>query len=313
MRRLLPLILAVAGLILACFLASPRPDSFGLDRIGPAAFLPEQGGVAPFPAPDVVGLEDLAELSAPAEPVTSEPVSPSRAGVLVVDFVDGTSLATVEALGREINVALVWSSAVSEDEALARGRAEDLPATLERLKGNPLIEVAEPAVEMKAFGWIPTDLLPSDYPNDPGWSRQWNLQRIGAPAGWKAGGGRGVRVAVLDTGILAVPDLAGIKLEVGRSFVPGVPTAQDDVGHGTHVAGTIAQATDNGLGVAGIAPQVTLIPYKVLSKQGFGQSDWIAAAVDEAVDQGADIINLSLGAPTPRCCIERSSRRSPQV
>ncbi len=77
--------------------------------------------------------------------------------------------------------------------------------------------------------------------------------------------------------------------------MPGHPTAADDHGHGTHVAGTIAQATHNGVGAAGIAPNATILPYKVLSASGGGQSTWIAAAIDDAVDNGAQVINLSLG------------------
>ena len=69
----------------------------------------------------------------------------------------------------------------------------------------------------------------------------------------------------------------------------------DDHGHGTHVAGTIAQATNNGVGVAGVAPNATILPLKVLSASGSGETAWIAAAIDDAGDEGAQVINLSLG------------------
>ncbi|MCB9791885.1 MAG: S8 family serine peptidase [Alphaproteobacteria bacterium] len=78
-------------------------------------------------------------------------------------------------------------------------------------------------------------------------------------------------MAVLDTGVSVVEDLTEGRVEQGFSFVPGVKSAADDHGHGTHVAGTIGQATNNGLGVAGVAHEVTIVPYKVLSASGLGR------------------------------------------
>nr|MBA2321036.1 peptidase S8 [Deltaproteobacteria bacterium] len=132
--------------------------------------------------------------------------------------------------------------------------------------------------------------------DDPLYERQWNLRAMGAPAGWAlTPRGRGIVVAVIDTGVAQVEDLAGTEVLEGASFVPGVESARDDQGHGTHVAGTIAQTTNNGIGVAGVAPAATILPVKVLSASGSGQSAWIAAGIDWAVDEGADVINLSLG------------------
>src|SRR5207253_229267 len=73
--------------------------------------------------------------------------------------------------------------------------------------------------------------------------------------------------------------------------------AADDQGHGTHVAGTIAQTTNNGLGTAGLAYCATLMPVKVLNKQGFGSVANVAEGIRFAADEGAQIINLSLGGP----------------
>jgi len=206
-------------------------------------------------------------------------------GTLVVDLVDGFD--DLEGLSNTLGVPVTWASDVSADEALAVAEVPDLPAALELLAGDPRVEAAEQAIAFQMLG----------APNDPLWSKQWNLQRIDAPAGWDAGGGDGVVVAVIDTGVAPVEDLAGVHLLPGRSFVDGVDSSMDDQGHGTHVAGTIAQATNNRLGAAGVAPKATLLPIKVLSREGFGRSDWIAAAIDYAADEGADVINLSLGGP----------------
>lgn len=226
------------------------------------------------PSPPQGGLDDAAG-----------PEVTHQAGVLVVDFLDGTDEQTIRSLAERTGVPLAYSSSVSADEALTSASVDDLAAAMALLTGEPSIEAIEPAVTMQAFG----------YPDDPRYDEQWNFRLIGATTGWRVGAGRGVKVAVIDTGVTQGPDLEGVKVLEGMSFVPGIATAADDQGHGTHVAGTIAQATNNGLGVAGLAPMVTLLPYKVLNAQGSGRSDHIAAAVDQAVDEGADIINLSLG------------------
>jgi serine protease len=227
-------------------------------------------------------------------------------GTLAVDLVDGIDQAGVDALAHELGLTFEWTSPVSHDDALLRTTPSDPTAALAALRADPRVEAAEPLIEMQALG----------APNDPLWPKQWNLHGLGVEAGWRAGGGRGVTVAVLDTGITRVEDLVGTRFAEGLSFVPGVDSTEDDVGHGTHVAGTIAQATDNGIGVAGVAPGVTLLPMKVLGASGGGSADRIAAAVDEAADRGAQVINLSLGGPHSavlHLAVEKAVRRGVSV
>jgi serine protease len=228
----------------------------------------------PQPVPSAAGV---------ADPTVAEHVP----GTLILDLLDDTPERQVEALELELGMDLVLSSPESADEGLYRVEVDDLADAVARLEGHALVEVAEPVLQFEALG----------YPNDPMWDQQWNMEMIDAPAGWRTGGGKGVKVAVIDTGISPVEDLQGVPMTKGKSFVPFVRKPLDDHGHGTHVAGTIAQATNNGVGVAGVAPNVTLMPYKALSRQGFGSSDWIAAAIDHAADNGADVINMSLGGP----------------
>lgn len=126
---------------------------------------------------------------------------------------------------------------------------------------------------------------------------QWHLPVIHAEEAWGQGvTGAGVRVAVVDTGIwYHHPDLwANIDLAAGATFVPGTNDFLDDNGHGTHVAGIIA-AANNGWGTIGIAPNATLIPVKVLAADGIGRISWFISGIVHAVNQDADIINLSLG------------------
>ena len=109
-------------------------------------------------------------------------------------------------------------------------------------------------------------------PNDPDFaSRQWALSTINAPQAWDVvTGSAGIVIAIVDTGIdFGHPDLAG-QLTAGVSFVPGAYSAQDDHGHGTHVAGITAASTNNGIGMAGLAWNVRLMPIKVLDYRGEG-------------------------------------------
>ncbi|MFN2617042.1 MAG: S8 family serine peptidase, partial [Thermoleophilaceae bacterium] len=136
--------------------------------------------------------------------------------------------------------------------------------------------------------------------NDPLFPKQWGLTQINAPGAWARGvKGSGVTVAVVDTGVdLNHPDLQS-KLVAGRDFVAGkrdCPAGpQDENGHGSHVAGIAAAATDNGIGVAGTAPDSKIMPVRVLDADGSGTVEDIVAGIRFAADHGAKVINLSLG------------------
>ncbi|TMM18972.1 MAG: hypothetical protein E6G01_02835 [Actinobacteria bacterium] len=143
-------------------------------------------------------------------------------------------------------------------------------------------------------------------PNDPFWPQQWNLTQIGLPAAWAASTGRGVKIGIVDTGVdVGHQDLAG-KVVAGTSCVNSggnssscTGSPQDDNGHGTHVAGIAAAATNNGLGVAGTAPDAQLVVAKVLDSRGSGNFSDVNAGIMWVVDHGARVVNLSLGDSTP--------------
>lgn len=129
--------------------------------------------------------------------------------------------------------------------------------------------------------------------NDPGLSQQWALPMVGAPDAWATGTGAGVTIAVVDTGVhFGHEDLSG-KVLPGRNFVTPGAAAQDDNGHGTHVAGVAAALTNNGRGIAGVAPDAKILPVKVLNAEGQGST--VADGIRWAADQGVAVINLSLG------------------
>lgn len=133
------------------------------------------------------------------------------------------------------------------------------------------------------------------FPNDPLYGKQWNLRSINVEEAWKETQGEGVTVAVIDTGVSRVPDLKDTEFVKGYDFVNNRRQVSDDNGHGTHVAGTIAQSTNNSYGVAGIAHRAKIMPLKVLSAGGGGTISDIAEAIKFAADNGADVINMSLG------------------
>jgi thermitase len=132
---------------------------------------------------------------------------------------------------------------------------------------------------------------------DPGFQLQWGMVRIGAPAAWDQSRGSGVKVAVVDTGAdLDHPDLAGrLDTTSDYDFVNGDPTAEDDHGHGTHVAGIIGATLNNGAGVAGVANRCTVLPLKALDSDGSGYDSDVADAIRWAADHGASVVSLSLG------------------
>ena len=132
--------------------------------------------------------------------------------------------------------------------------------------------------------------------SDPLAGQQYSLDRMQVAAAWDASRGDGVTVAVLDTGAdFSHPDLAGKFVSRGKDFVNGDDDATDDHGHGTHVAGILGAATNNGVGMAGVGYNVRVLPGKVLGANGSGATDGIARGIVWAADQGARVINMSLG------------------
>jgi subtilisin family serine protease len=144
--------------------------------------------------------------------------------------------------------------------------------------------------------------LPAGASNDTSFAEQWALPRIGAPEAWTHSSGSGVRIGIVDTGVdLNHEDLAGKVVEhtscVGSAGDQAKcqGSAQDDQGHGTHVSGIAAAWKDNGVGVAGVAPDAQLVVAKALDAQGSGSLEDVNAGIKWVVDHGAKVVNLSLG------------------
>jgi len=164
------------------------------------------------------------------------------------------------------------------------GRELEIAAAL---NVDPGVIYAEPNYVYHAF-----DLIP----NDPSYSNQWAHPTIQSPGAWGiTTGSSDVVIAIIDTGVdLNHPDLAG-KLGAGYDFVGGDTTPFDENGHGTHVAGIAAAVTNNGVGVAGMSWGAQIMPVRVLNNQGSGYNTAITEGIIWAYQNGAHIINLSLG------------------
>ena len=168
-------------------------------------------------------------------------------------------------------------------------------------QNNVVVEYAEPNYMVQAQLFVPDDTR---------YDEQWNFDKINVPEAWgydttspKYGGDESIVVAVVDTGVayenresfIQASDLANTNFVDGYDFINDDTHPNDDHGHGTHVTGVIAQSTNNSLGVAGIAFNSSIMPVKVLDETGHGGMYEIAEGIDFAVENGADVINLSLG------------------
>ena len=262
-------------------------------------------------------------------------VGDAGTGALLLDLVEpedgeGGSEAELAALLADLGLAYEPAGFYSEGEHLYRvfGDEAALTALQARLAGNPLVEVVEPELMFSLVdgsdGASPVVDDPEAskqrrerfVPDDPLFSRQWHMEMIHTPEAWKITAGKGAIVAVIDTGVAwkdlpgtakQVPDLAGTAFVHGETFINGaLQDGLDDHLHGTHVAGTIAQTTNNAIGVAGVAFESTIMPLKVLSGDGRGSVPGIANAIRYAADHGAQVINMSLGGPLPSAVLGKA-------
>jgi len=166
---------------------------------------------------------------------------------------------------------------------LVRGMVVALPPQA-NLRGEAGILRVDEDAEVTALGKPAPAPVPQTIP--------WGISRVGANLAWPQTTGAGIKVAVVDTGIdLSHPDL---KVYGGYNAIYPAKTAADDNGHGTHVAGIIA-ALNNSVGVVGMGPQINLYAVKVLDRRGSGYVSDIIEGLDWAIQNGIQVVNMSLG------------------
>jgi serine protease len=247
----------------------------------------------------------LSEVAGVAPAAGADEVVP---GELIVDLRDDATPEQIAALEQEYSIDLEDNSAPGRAARLMRATVDpaQAQALLNRLATEAEVEAVAPERLATAFF----------KPNDPRYAEQWNLKRIGMERAWDVTKGKGVVVAVIDTGVAfekddkcyQARDFNRTKFAPGYDFVHDDKHPNDDNGHGTHVAGTIAESTNNGEGVAGVAFEATIMPLKVLSAHGSGSSADIADAIRFAADKGANVINMSLGMPFPDPIVRAACR-----
>ena len=172
----------------------------------------------------------------------------------------------------------------------------------------PTAAASEPDTE---FVLPPDELVPGDVRmlEAVGDTQDWGLVTIDAATAWKTTKGKGAVVAVLDTGIDANHrDFKG-QIKAVKDFTNSTSGSADVNGHGSFCAGTVA-AAENGVGMVGVAPEAQLVIGKVLSDRGSGMGSWIAAGIDWAVANDADVISLSLGSDGIDSRIEAAIKRA---
>ncbi|MDE2125369.1 MAG: peptidase S8 [Armatimonadetes bacterium] len=250
-------------------------------------------------------------------------------GRVAVQLRHGETTHDLLGIARLTGASLAWDGSRGEQLGVAVATVPPGAAALllPRLRHAPGVVTAD---RVHIFAAPPGEMLGEDEaaapppatgnaawsPNDPRYSEQWNFRMLHAEQAWSLTRGKGAVAAVIDTGVASADSAKGRRAEDfgATRFVPGWDfvhddnTPYDDNGHGTHVAGTIAESTDNGIGAAGLAFHAAIMPIKVLSASGGGTSDAIAEGIRWAADHGANIINMSLGGPFPDKVMESACR-----
>jgi serine protease len=231
---------------------------------------------------------------------------------VIVGYQQGAGFRTAARLARTMGVRATGPAPSTQTRLLRLPQGTSVPAALSRLRREPGVAFAEPDYIAHAAGalWFPNDRGSTH--RYGGWeSIQWNfmpLTGVNAPEAWanlrriRRPGGKGAVVAILDTGVAyrrwhkfrRSPDFRHTRFVAPHDFVSRNRFPLDRNGHGTFVAGVVAESTDNILGLTGLAYGASIMPVRVLDASGSGDEVTIARGIRYAVAHHANIINLSL-------------------
>ena len=251
--------------------------------------------------------------SMPQRPMTRRPFTAIAVLAAGCAVVPATASAAADRVPGEVVVKYnrATTAGLSRPHGPVVRKVKDVDQALAALRRRDDVAYAAPNVMARAAGYVPND--PGRKGTTPaGWQNtQWNFAGpfgVRAPEAWELlntlgrPGGKGVVIAVLDTGIAyrnrggyrASPDLDPKRFIKGYDFVGRDPYPLDRNGHGTHIASTIIENTNNGVGLTGLAYGARVMPVRVLNDAGEGDAFAIAQGVRHAARKGVDIINMSL-------------------
>jgi serine protease len=264
---------------------------------------PREGLQDPHPSPEISQTSD-------PDGAGPRPAGPERVeGELVIDLKDELSSSQLQSFAAEHGLSLRFSSDPGRmhNVTIATVGEPDMPSVLDRLAHDPRVETVDPNYLLKLTAMPMSESASGDFPDDPRFHEQWHMKMINVQQAWPISIGRDVVTAVIDTGVAyrqfddfhQVEDLDKTDFKTGYDFVNKRTEALDDQCHGTHVAGTVAQSTNNGKGVGGVAFGTRIMPVKVLSRTGSGTLADVADGIRFSADNGATVINMSLGGPFP--------------
>jgi serine protease len=232
-------------------------------------------------------------------------------GEIIVKFKPGVRDEVIRDLNQRHGCSVLSISRFAGFKRLRIPKGKTVEEMVEIYSKNPNIDYAEPNY-IAYILWAPNDIH---------YELQWHMDNpvysgINMELAWGVQtGDPGVIVAVIDTGVAyenygkkfkLAPDLVDTSFVAGYDFVNDDDHPNDDEGHGTHVTGTIAQSTNNGIGVAGIAFNTSVMPVKVLNASGSGTYVDVANGIYFAADNGANVINMSLGGTSPSLTLENA-------
>jgi serine protease len=260
----------------------------------------------------VARLATDAALRAAAAEARRAPIPPSNTGLvpglIAVKFAESLDPATMAGMAADHGASRITRPAFADFHLVTVGPDDDTAAVARALAAEPGVVYAEPVGRMRAHY----------RPNDPFYQYQWNLQQLEFERTWdiNTGAASSVVVAVIDGGVAytaegstyaQAPDLAGTTFVAGYDFIWDDDRPLDLDGHGTHVTGTIAQSTNNNLGVAGIAFNASIMPVKAIStlvddllgSPNVGDAAVVSQAIRFAAERGAKVINMSIGSSSP--------------
>jgi serine protease len=304
------LLIALVGAILA--LAAPAAIA-AAPPAAIAAALPAAIAAATAAAPPaaIAAAPPAATAAASAASQAADSVPGYLPGTVIVGLTAAPTHRAVANITKRMGARLAATALTSQTRLIRLRKGLSVAAAVKELRAMPGVAYAVPDyIAHTAGAWIPND--PGRGRTAQGWEKlQWNLlpaEGVDAPAAWgnliadHRAGGKGVVVAILDTGVAyrnwrnfrRSPDLGRTRFVSPIDLIANNAYPLDREGHGTFVASEVAESTNNGIGLAGLAYGAAIMPVRVLNAGGAGDAGTIAHGIRYATNHGAAVINLSL-------------------